>query len=563
MFVRTSRNSRGQAYLQIVRSFRRDGKVKQEVVFTLGRLDVLQETGQLDNIVAALGRYARRQTWIDLSKDMSIDQVYHLGAAHAVSRMMERLGLKRMFERLAAKHPRMKLPWTTILTGMILSRFIRPCSKRRLNLEQWGRIYPGILEMDAPPLQGFYRAMDVMWKHREEVEGALFDRGGQRDLFNQDLDVVFFDLTTLYFESTNTADGELRRFGYSKEHRNDCTQVMLGLLVDRDGVPVGYHLFPGNTYEPHSLPVILEKLKGKYRIQRVIVVADRGLITGDNVGELRRASVDFILGMKLWTMTAAEQGAVLDKSLYRAVDKDGAVLVREAEHKGERLVLTWSRKRAERDGQLREKILERLRAQLVRPTTAKQFVTNKGYRQYLRGLDGGAPALDEQAMAESQKRDGFFGVLTSVAKEAMSGEEVFARYHDLWRVEDAFGEIKGPLETRPMFHWVDPRIQSHVLLCLLAYYVEAVITREFRKEKTGLTAGAWFRALNEIYAIPVDVRGTRAWVRNEIRGVAAKGYEILGLKMPERVLKIEKTQNNEESRGSVVTQNFATQDLSA
>jgi hypothetical protein len=559
MYVRLNRHATGHAYLQIVRSFREDGKVKQEVVFTLGRLDVLQGTGQLDNIVAALGKYATRQTWIDLSKDVSIEQVHHLGAAHVVSRMMERLGLKAMFERLAAKHPRMKLPWTTIMTGMIVSRFIRPCSKRRLNMEQWGRIYPGILEMDAPPLKSFYRAMDVLWKHRDEVEAALFDRGGQRDLFNQELDVVFFDLTTLYFESVDTDEGELRRFGYSKEHRNDCTQVMLGLLVDREGVPVGYHLFPGNTYEPHSLPTILEKLKAKYRIQRVIVVADRGLITKGNVGELRKAGMDFILGMKLWTMAAGEQASVLDKEKYQVLDKAGDVLIRETTHGGERLVLTWSRTRAERDAALREKVLERLQGQLTPGATVKRFVTHKGYRQYLKGLDDGAPVLDEEAVEEAERRDGFFGVLTSVPAEKMSGAEIFERYHDLWHVEDAFGEIKGPLETRPMFHWVDPRIQSHVLLCLMAYYVEAVMIREFRKADTDMTVGRWFRALNEVYAIPVDVRGTRAWVRNEIRGEAAEGYEVMKLKPPDRVLKIEKTQNNEESGEGVVAKNSGAQ----
>jgi hypothetical protein len=272
MFVRINRNSQGKAYLQLVRSYREGGKVRQQVLFTLGRLDVLQSTGQIDNLVAALGRYATREKLVDLSKDISIDQVYFLGAAHVVSRMMERLKLTAMFNRLRAKHPKMKLPWVGIITGMILSRFIEPCSKRRLNMEQWGRIYPGILEMEAPPLKSFYRAMDVLWKHRDDVEGALFDRGGQRDLFNRGLDVVFYDLTTLRFESTNATDGELRRFGYSKEHRSDCTQVILGLLVDRDGVPVGYELFPGNTYEPHSLPKILEKMKTKYHIE----TSDRG-----------------------------------------------------------------------------------------------------------------------------------------------------------------------------------------------------------------------------------------------------------------------------------------------
>ncbi len=555
MYLRLNRNAHGVAYLQIARSYREDGKVKREILFSLGRLDVLQSTGQIDAMVKALSRYATQQQLIDLSKDVSVSEVYYLGAAHVVSRMLERLGLKKMLERLAVEHPRMKLPWVAIITAMIVSRFIKPCSKRRLNLEQWGKIYPGILETEAPPLKSFYRAMDVLWKHRDDIEMTLFDRGGQRDLFNQELDVVFYDLTTLYFESTNAdpEDGELRRFGYSKEHRNDLTQVMLGLLVDREGVPVGYQLFPGNTYEPYSLPVILEKLKTKYRITRIILVADRGIVTKDNVGELRKANMDFILGMRLWTMTKAWQAKVLDKGQYRPLGKEGTFLIREMEYDKERLILTWSRERAERDAAIRNEIVNKIREQLENKSPEpKQFVTHKGYRQFLKGLNEGTPRLDEGAIAESQKRDGLFGVLTNVAAKTLRGEEVYDRYRDLWRVEDAFGEIKGPIETRPMFHWVDPRIQSHVLLCLLAYYVEAIMIREFRKATVAFTVPQWFRALNNIYAIPIDVRGTRAWVRNEIKGIAADGYEVLHLKIPERVLKIEKIHLDE----GVGTQNL-------
>jgi hypothetical protein len=174
-------------------------------------------------------------------------------------------------------------------------------------------------------------------------------------------------------------------------------------------------------------------------------------------------------------------------------------------------------------------------------------------------LEEGKPVLDKEAIKESKRREGFFGVLTNVKREKLSDEEVYARYKDLWRIEDAFGEIKGPLETRPMFHWVDPRIQSHVLICLLAYYVEAVITRELRKEKAPFTAGEWFRALNEVYAIPVDVRGTRAWVRNEIKGVAAEGYELMHLRPPERLLKLEKL----DKMNGVVTRNLTAEGVSA
>lgn len=546
--MRLNRNAQGVAYLQIARSYRAGGKVKREILFSLGRLDVLQATGQIDAMVKSLSRFAIRQQLIDLSKDVSVSQVYHLGAAHVVSRMMERLGLKRMLERLAAEHPRMKLPWVAIITGMIVSRFIKPCSKRRLNLEQWEKIYPGILETQAPPLKSFYRAMDVLWNHRDDVEATLFDRGGQRDLFNQELDVVFYDLTTLYFESTNAdpEDGELRRFGYSKEHRSDLTQVMLGLLVDREGVPVGYQLFPGNTYEPHSLPKILEKLKTKYHVTRVVLVADRGIVTKDNVGELRKAEMDFILGMRLWGMTKGWQDKVLDKSQYRALGKDATFLMREMEYENQRLILTWSQDRAQRDAGIREEIVRKIRAQVENKNPEpKQFVTHRGYRQFLKGLNEGTPQIDEAAIAASKKRDGFFGVLTNVKAETLSAEAVYDRYRDLWRVEDAFGEIKGPIETRPMFHWVDPRIQSHVLLCLLAYYVEAILIKEFRKAKSAFTVGQWFRALNEVYAIPIDVRGTRAWVRNEIKGIAAEGYELMRLKIPDRVLGIEKISSEE------------------
>jgi hypothetical protein len=565
MYLRVNRNAQGVAYLQIMRSYREDGKVKQQILFTFGRLDALQATGQIDAMVRALSRFATREQLIDLSKDVSVSQVYHLGAAQVVSRMLERLGLKRLLEKLAAEHPRMQLPWVAIITGMILSRFIDPCSKRRLHVEQWGQIYPGILECEAPPLNGFYRAMDVLWKHREDVEATLFDRGGERDLLNRELDVVFYDLTTLHFESVNDhpEDGSLRRFGYSKNHRHDLTQVILGLLVDREGVPVGFQLFPGNTYEPHTLPVILEKLRGKYHITRVIVVADRGIITKDNISDLRQAKMDFILGMKLWKMTGPWQAKVMDKSQYRWLNKGGTLLIREWDYQGDRLIVTWSQERAKRDRIIRDEIVKKIQDQLEREDPEpKQFVTHKGYRQFLKGLNEGTPMLDEHAVEAAERRDGFFGVLTCIDAKRLRDEDVFDRYKELWHVEDAFGEIKGPIKTRPMFHRVDPRIESHVLLCLMAYYVEAILIRDFRKAKSTFTVEEWFRALNQIQAIPVDVRGTRAWVRNEITGIAAEGYERMHLKIPERVLKIEKipsdegvvTQKSDEMAKTVVAQ---------
>jgi hypothetical protein len=538
MFLRTI-TSRGHTYLRAVRSYRENGQVRQEVVFTFGRLDTLQATGQLDALIKALSKFALKQQVIDLSKDVNIEKVYYLGAADVIRRMMERLGIEKMFKKLAQKHPKLKLPWTQIITGMILSRFIEPCSKRRLQLEQWERIDPEIVSQQAPALEHFYRAMDILWKHRQEIEGVLFDRFGERDLFNQELDIVFYDTTTLRFESVDQKRGKLRRFGYSKEKRNDCTQAVLGLLIDKDGVPVGYELFPGNTYDSKSLPDILNKLKNKYRIGRIIFVADRGMITKENLRQLRQADMEFILGMRLWNLAEEEQEKILEWKAYRALNEEETAFIREMDYKGERLILSWTQERAQRDAQVRNDILDKIRVQLETEPKPKKFVTHKGYKQYLKGLEEGKPELDVKAIECSQKQDGFFGVLTNVSKEKLEAEEVYGRYKELWRIEDAFGEMKGPLKTRPMFHWVDPRIQSHVLICLLAYYIESVMTRELRKEKANFTVGEWFRALNEVYAIPITVRGVRAWVRNEIEGIAARGYQLLHLKPPDRLLRIE------------------------
>jgi transposase len=542
-------------YLQIARSYRENGKVKQQVLFTLGRLDVLQESGQIDGLLKALGRFAAKQQLIDLSQDVSIEEVYYLGAAHVVRRMLDRTGLWKTLTAVAHQRKRMQIPWLQLMFGMILSRFVEPCSKRRLHREWWRKLYPELMTLPEDKqgleLHWFYRAMDVLYRHRDDIERALFDRRGERDLFNQTIDVVFYDTTTLYFESTNKDCGELRQHGYSKEHRSDCVQVILGLLVDRDGIPVGYELFPGNTYDTKSVPKILDKLRTKYQLGRIIFVGDRGMVSKENIQEIRAAGLEFILGARLWKMAANDVAGFFDLAGYTAVGKDDTdaataeksdpkFLIREEQYRGERLIITWSQQRADRDAHKRDELVEKIKTLLEEAPTPKTLVTNKGYKKLVKGLETGKAELDPEAIEADRKRDGFYGVLTNIPKEKMTAEEVGTRYKDLWRIEDAFGEIKGPLMTRPMFHWTDQRIHAHVLICLLAYFVEAVITRTLRKENANFTVGEMFRALNEVYAIPVQVRGARAWVRNELRGVAAEGYQLLGIRPPDRVLKVEK-----------------------
>lgn len=549
MFLRVNKNSQGKEYLQILRSYRDSGKVRQEVLFTMGRLDILQATGQMDALVAALSKFCVKQKLIDLARDVSVDQIYNLGAAHVIGKMLDRLKLFDLFEGIERQHPKLDIPWSAILFAMIANRFIHPSSKKSLADHWIKKIYPGLVPVTLAdiPLHYLYRSMDILWKHRESIEQALFERAGQRDLFNQTLDIIFYDTTTLRFESTIAQNGALRQFGYSKERRSDCTQVVLGLLVDRDGVPVGYKLFPGNTYDGQSVPAILGKFQERFQVARIVMVADRGMLSKENLKALRAAKMEFILGMRLWSAKKTQQRDFYDHSKYHLIHE--GLKGREIPWGDDRLILTWSQDRAERDAKAREDLLAKIQAKLKTHPNPKRFVTNAGYRKFLKGLSEGKPRINTAAIAQAQERDGFFGILTNIPSDKLSAREIVARYKDLWRIEDAFGEMKGPLETRPMFHWTDRRIEAHVLLCVLAYYVEAVITSSLRDKKAGFSTGAFLRSLNEVHAVPVRVNQTTAWIRNELPAVAAKGYQMLQIGPPNRVLKIDSP--------SVVTRNFS------
>ncbi|MFH1829461.1 MAG: transposase, partial [Pseudomonadota bacterium] len=361
----------------------------------------------------------------------------------------------------------------------------------------------------------------------------------------------------LRFESTRTDLGELRQFGYSKERRSDCTQVVFGLLVTPDGVPIGFEVYPGNTFEGKTISNIMEKLREKYRVRRFIFVGDRGLFSRKNLAELRDEDKlgEFIVGMKLGVFKDRHD-EFYDIGRYTWINDNLAVY--ETTHEGDRCIVTWSRARAKRDHKAREDILDKIRRKLSKKKiTAKTFVTNTTYQRYVVGLDDGKTfTLNDKAITEDALRDGYFGVITNVA--SMSAKEIVENYKTLWIVEDAFGEFKGNLRSRPVFHWSDHRIVGHLMLCFLAYYCEALLTKALREKNLMLESPAIdeeiikprpltvveaMRELQEVRAIPVKVRSSTIWVRTDIFGNAYKLFSAIGLKAPPKVLNFEKSKN--------------------
>jgi transposase len=549
MFIKITKNKNGQPYYHLVESYRDQGKVRQRTLLSLGKVG---EDG-LDKLTKAISKHKDILTAVEAAKSLDIEDTYILGPLLAVQHVFRLFGIDRTLRRIAAKHSQLEFDLCQVVFTMIVCRFLRPSSKLKI-FERWQeRLYPEMLS-EKSELQHLYRSLDLLCEHKDQIENELYWHN--RDLTTLSVDVVLYDLTTLRFESTREDLGQLRRFGYSKEMRSDCTQVILGLLVDTDGIPLGFEVYPGNTFEGATLVDIVQRMRAKFKIRRFIFVADRGLFSAKNLDHIRtqcghQRDGEFIVGMKLGQIKQ-RHAEFYDRSRFTKVNDD--LEWYETKHGKDRCIITWSRERAERDRKTREDILSKLTKKITKKkkATPKDFVTNTNYTKYIIGLQDGTPQLNEEAIAREAVKDGFFGVITNVSTNQMSAIEVLSAYKHLWLVEDAFGEIKGMLKTRPIYHWNDDRIRGHLAMCFLAYFCEAQMTKLLREKgvileskaidkqlinKRPLTVLEAMQELAEVRAMPVKLKGNLVWVRNDIKGNAAQLLKAIGASIPPKLLK--------------------------
>lgn len=542
MFIKTTRNKAGQAYYHLVESYWQDGQSRQRTLLSLGR----EGEDRIDDLLAAVAKHRDVLTAAALAREIDVKETYILGPLLVMERLFETSGIDKVLNTISAKHPKLGFDLRSAVFTMMTARFVRPGSKLKIFEREQRRLYPKMIDGDLE-LHQLYRTLDILCKHKSEIEHDLFWH--DRNILSQPVDVVLYDLTTLRFESTREDLGDLCRFGYSKEMRSDCVQVILGLMVTPEGIPLGFEVYPGNTFEGSTIKDIAKKMREKFRIRRFIFVADRGLFSAQNLDILREESGEFIVGMKLGVFKS-RHGEFYDASALKWIGEDFAY--RETEHNGDRVIVTWSKSRAERDKKSREDVLAKIRKKLSGNGEAMQkLVTHSSYKKFVKEETKAKLVLDEAAIAEDAKRDGFFGIVTNIHN--MKAEDIVSNYKTLWEVEDAFGELKGTLRARPVFHWTDTRIKGHLTLCFMAYLCEALMTKALRNKgfvidtpatdnkiikQRPLTVACAMQEMNDVRAIPVTMRGKTIWVRTDITGNANKLLSAIGRKPPPKILNL-------------------------
>ncbi len=541
MYIRITKNKRGDAYYHLVESFRKDGKVKQRTLLSLGRV----EDNKLEQLSEAISKHLDTIHVLELAKHVDINNAYIYGSLLILDRLMDSLGVNAIITEIANKHEKLSYDLKKVLFTLITSRFVKPVSKLAL-YDRWiEKFYPVMVDPDIA-LQHLYRSLDILAGHKEQIEQSLYEY--KKDLFSINIDIVLYDLTTLRFESTREDLGELRRFGYSKEMRTDCTQVVFGLLTDTNGIPLSFEVHPGNTFEGKTLKDIVDKMRKKFSVRRFIFIADRGLFSAQNLDHIRNHKGEFIVGLKMGTLKDQLQHDFYDIHRFEFISDELAIW--ETTLGDDRCIITWSRSRAERDRKTREDILDKIREKLSKKTSrAKSFVTNRNYQKYLLLQDDAKPMLNQQAIDEQSRKDGFFGIITNV--KSMSAKEIVFNYKQLWKIEDSFGELKGSLRSRPVFHWTDERIIGHLVVCFLSYLCEAHMTKALREQNNNLqskaitgkiiksrplTTAMAMEELNSVLAIPVKIKSQIIWVRTDIPENAQNLLKAMNMRIPPKIL---------------------------
>ena len=344
------------------------------------------------------------------------------------------------------------------LFHVVMARIANPDSKRgsvRRLEEDFGV---------SLPLEKVYRMMDQL---DATVIKRLRTRVGEasRSLLPEPVAILFFDCTTLYFESA--VEDELRQHGFSKDGKHKDSQVLLALMVTREGLPIGYEVFPGATYEGHSLVPVLQDMQRRHQVERTVCVADRGMLSADNLDAMDKIGGEYVVGARLRKLPLALLRQILDPDAYAPLEGSENRRVGEWEYKGRRLIVVFCPVRARKDAHERRHQVEPVLDKLARSDNPKELLSNHGAKRFI-AVEGEARlTANPEKIAEAERWDGLAGVITNLRDASVT--EVMSHYHGLWQVEESFRITKHDLRVRPIWHWNSDRIRAHIAIAFMAF----------------------------------------------------------------------------------------------
>jgi len=476
MYIRKKKNKSGVISIQVID--KSTGKYK--LVKTIGSSSNDKEIDSLYKQGQEWIKNRLDQTEIDFLDEQrtlkkfikSIKQIDVIGTDLLLGKIFDEIGFNQIQEPL--------------FRHLVFSRICFPASK--LKTTDYLYKYHSI-EIDVDKI---YRYMDKLgYKQKRQVQQISYQH--TLNILNNDISIVFYDVTTLYFETDN--EDELRKTGFSKEGKHQNPQIVLGLLVSIEGYPLDYEIFEGNKFEGHTMLPVIEVFKAKYRLNKLVIIADSGLLSNENINQLQEKGYEYILGARIKNEKLFIQEKIkrlnLGNGVSKIIDKD----------KQTRLIISYSDSRAKKDKANREKGLRKLEIKIKSGKLNKSYINKRGYNKYL-VLEGETKVtIDNNAIEEDCKWDGLKGYITNTK---LPKETIIENYGHLWQIEKAFRISKTDLKIRPIYHRLKRRIEAHICISFAAYKVYKELERLLKGRNSVLSPEKAINIARTIYSIKIQ-----------------------------------------------------------
>ena len=507
-------------YLSICESYRDlDGRVQRRVLRKLGNAadysrEALERIGR-QLIELAKGPIGEPDNIVELSR-------HNYGYPLVLHQLLRLYDLDVIMRRFTRSH---KLSFSLLqnLLLMLCDRFNDPLSK--LGSYNLQKEYTGL--GDSIELQHIYRTLDYLAVNNGAIQTHIYNRN--RTLFNYELDVVFYDVTTFYFDSEVQQEGALRQLGFGKDGKVGKTQILFSLLIDKNKIPIGFQIFRGDQYEGHTFKKAVEKLKTQYNIKRIIVVADSGMLNADNIELFDEGgaaqSMEYIVGDRIKNLGEPAIAHLTNIKNYTTViikDEEGNNIPLQYStylYKGRTIICTYSEKRATKDKAEREEKIGKAEKMLKQPSN----IEKKAKRYFIKNTAEKKYEIDHEKIKQQTRFDGFKAIATNI--KDVTPAIALEKYKDLYKIEQSFRSFKSYFETRPMFHWTDKRIEGHIVLCYISF---CLLT--FLQNKCGYSEQTIRRILSKMELSKIALDGQLVWLRSATSEQAAHLLKSIKLK---------------------------------
>lgn len=527
MFVRvkTSRNSPKSA-IQIVESIRNGKTVKQRIVRHVGTAYNDKEIDDLKNLAEHIKARMEDETQpnifnpdeladtiiaarkkVDSEKPLPVnlrnlreEQRVITGIHEVFSSIYSEIGLDTI---ITSRHYAARRD----LRHIVMARIANPTSKRQSVI-------------DLTQNFGVEISLDSVYRMMDTVNEVAIDKVNKcavetaRSLLKEDINVAFYDCTTLYFESFTESD-ELLKNGYSKDLKFNQPQIILALLTTVSGLPIGYKLYPGNTFEGNTLCDAIKTLREEYSVKRVVFVADSAMLSKDNLAKLEEQQIEYVVGARLRSLPVIKQDEIFNESgwvdTYCNEETDESERYKELQIQNDRrLIVTYRSSRAKKDKADREKTLQKLVSRIKKSKDPASLISNFGYRKFIKTTGDATIEIDEDKVSSICKWDGMHGIVSNV--KDMSASELRAHYKSLWEIEECFRISKTDLKFRPVFHWTEKRVRAHIAICFMSLLCVRYLQYQLKVQGHNYSIQSITRELNSIQTSVVkDIKTNRKY----------------------------------------------------